>query len=390
MRSFFVKSVLVLFGSIFVYTAYATDLSVRIFSDRSYAKMKMTTVLGNYKILDGQGQFIADLSTNESVIMEVNNQKINLYNDGKSMGSYSNISFDGEGLKAIFCLSPEPSKKGQERYYDDHLEVSVEAASLFLINVVDLENYVAGVVQSEVRGISDKPDFYKIQAIISRTYAMNNLKKHIQDGYNLCDDVHCQVYKSRNNMPIILTATVQTAGKVLVDSGNHIITASFYSNSGGETVNSEDVWNLETSYLKSIVDTFSLSMKNAKWQKIMPKMEWLRFLKKTYNYNIDNVMMRDSALSFSQETRKVYFCGQIPLKYIRRDLNLRSTFFSVTCDGETVILNGKGYGHGVGLSQEGAVKMVDFGYSVEDVIRFYYTGASIKDVDELPTDDLGD
>ncbi|MEG2666853.1 MAG: hypothetical protein RSA02_07600, partial [Bacteroidales bacterium] len=70
MRSFFVKSVLVLFGSIFVYTAYATDLSVRIFSDRSYAKMKMTTVLGNYKILDGQGQFIADLSTNESVIME--------------------------------------------------------------------------------------------------------------------------------------------------------------------------------------------------------------------------------------------------------------------------------------------------------------------------------
>lgn len=219
---------------------------------------------------------------------------------------------------------------------------------------------------------------------------MNNLKKHIQDGYNLCDDVHCQVYKSRNNMPIILTATVQTAGKVLVDSGNHIITASFYSNSGGETVNSEDVWNLETSYLKSIVDTFSLSMKNAKWQKIMPKMEWLRFLKKTYNYNIDNVMMRDSALSFSQETRKVYFCGQIPLKYIRRDLNLRSTFFSVTCDGETVILNGKGYGHGVGLSQEGAVKMVDFGYSVEDVIRFYYTGASIKDVDELPTDDLGD
>ncbi|MEG1910492.1 MAG: hypothetical protein RR190_05940, partial [Bacteroidales bacterium] len=96
------------------------------------------------------------------------------------------------------------------------------------------------------------------------------------------------------------------------------------------------------------------------------------------------------ALNFTQNERKVYFCGQIPLKFIRRDLNLRSTFFSVSSDGTTVTLNGKGYGHAVGLSQEGAMRMIELGFSITDVILFYYPGVEILHVDELPSDELGD
>lgn len=69
---------------------------------------------------------------------------------------------------------------------------------------------------------------------------------------------------------------------------------------------------------------------------------------------------------------------------------MRSTYFSVSTQGDQVKLTGRGYGHGVGLSQEGAVRMVDLGYSVEDVVRFYYTGVSIKHMDQLSIGDLSD
>lgn len=369
---------------------WATDLTVRVLADRKDAVMNFSTILGQYHLSDANGNFIMDLNENAAVLLKVHGDNIGVYNNNQQVGVYPSLSFDGEGLKAIFSLYSDGGNKKRDCYYDDHLEVSVENNQLIFVNVVNMENYVAGVVQSEVRGISDKLDFYKVQAIISRTYAINNLKRHINDGYNLCDGVHCQVYKSRNNTPIILTATVQTADEVIVDSSDAVITAAFYSNSGGQTINSGDIWNYNISYLSAVEDTFSLSMKNTYWEKKMTKSEWLNFLAHQYKYPIHERIMRDSALSFEQISRQSNFCGNIPLKNIRRDMNLKSTFFSVSCTGEQVLLSGKGYGHGVGLSQEGAVRMVNLGYSVDDVIKFYYTGVNIKKLDQLPLGDLSD
>lgn len=369
--------------------AYATDLSVRIFSEKQSAAYVFTAALGVYHVFDSEEQRLLELHEDQSVILRVEAENIAVWQGDSLLGVYPSLSLDGEGLKAIFAVYPE-GEPGEVRYYDDHLEVGVENGRLFLVNVVNVENYVAGVTQSEVRSISDKLNFYKIQAIIARTYAINNLRRHMNEGYHLCDGVHCQVYKSRNNTPLILTATVQTAGELIVDTADQVITASFYSNSGGETVSSEDVWRYEIPYLRSVRDTFSLSMRNAFWIKEMSRKDWLDFLERQYNYPVKNTVMRDSALNFRQIRRKVYFPNQIPLKNIRRDLNLRSTYFSVSTHGEQVKLTGRGYGHGVGLSQEGAVHMVDLGYSVEEVIRFYYTGVSIKHMDQLSIGDLSD
>ncbi len=362
----------------------AADVSVRVFSDQACPEMSFTAELGDYHVYDGERKLIRDLATGESVVLKVKGEKIAVEQGGRSLGSFYNLIFEGSGLKAIFGLRVEKDGKTLVRYYDDHLDVSVEKSSLFLINHVDLENYVGGVVQSEVRGVSDKTDFFKVQAIISRTYAMSNMHRHDEEGFNLCDGVHCQVYHSRNNTPVILTATVQSAGQVIVDSRDNLITAAFHSNSGGQTANSEDVWNAPVSYLRSVEDTFSLSMKNAVWEKRMPRSEWLGFLESRYDYPVRNARMRDSALTFSQPERKACFAGGIPLKDIRTDLKLRSSFFSVRTEGTEVVLEGRGYGHGVGLSQEGVVRMIEQGYTVEDVIKHYYTGVSIKTLEELP------
>lgn len=386
MKKFFLTSFLF---SCFL-AGYATDVSVRIFSVEKSARMRFTAELGTYRIMDGDRKQIADLQAGEWVDMAVGEGKIELVRGDSILSSSYNLIVEGSGLKAIFGIQDKSRPNSVKRYYDDHLDVSVDKNRLFLINHVDLENYVAGVVQSEVRGISDQTDFYKVQAIISRTYAMSNLHRHNEEGYDLCDDVHCQVYHSRNNTPIILTATVQSAGEVIVDGKDNLITASFYSNSGGQTANSEDVWNAPVSYLRSVPDTFSLAMKNAYWEKRMPRSEWLGFLHRTYRYDIQDPVMKDSALHFQQPERKAFFAGGIPLKNIRRDLKLRSTFFSVEEQGGSIVLKGRGYGHGVGLSQEGVVRMMELGYSVQEAIGHYYTGVSIKNLDELPAGSVGD
>ncbi len=288
----------------------------------------------------------------------------------------------GNDLKNMFRLSPEQFDI-EERIYDDHLEITVDRNALRFINIVDLENYVAGVIQSEVLGSSDDVDFFKIQAIISRTYAMNNHNKHKRDGYNLCDGVHCQVYKSRNNTPKILQGVTETSGMVLVDLNRKMISAAFHSNSGGQTLNSEDVWNRPTPYLKSVQDTFSLDMRNTTWQKTYTVQEWLDLLQKNYKYDILDPTKRENALNFTQDKRKTHFHENIPLKNMRWDLGLKSTFFNVRQEGDTVFLDGKGYGHGVGLSQEGAIRMIREGYSVEDVLKFYYKNVSIVNIDDL-------
>ena len=234
-----------------------TDLSVRVLSDKAYPKAYFTAELGQYRVYDGDHKPIMELASGQTLRISIKDGQIELHQGEELVGIFYNLIFEGKGLKAIFSLQ-DSRNSTQKCFYDDHLDVSVDKTKLFFINHVDLENYVAGVVQSEVRGISDQTDFYKVQAIISRTYAMGNLRRHNDEGFDLCDDVHCQVYKCRNNTPIILTATVQSAGEVIVDGKDNLITASFYSNSGGQTANSEDVWNAPVSYLRSVPDTFSL------------------------------------------------------------------------------------------------------------------------------------
>jgi stage II sporulation protein D len=65
---------------------------------------------------------------------------------------------------------------------------------------------------------------------------------------------------------------------------------------------------------------------------------------------------------------------------MRSDLNLRSTFFSVYAVGDSIILKGRGYGHGVGLCQEGSMAMAAKGFDYREIIRFYYSGVIITDI----------
>lgn len=358
---------------------HAEKVRVRLYSANTISQMNISFDLGAYNLYGISASQGDDLQLIEALVGEgrsvavyVEGGKVRVSVDATDYGTYDKVRLEATDTACILCLNPSRCK---QRTYEGDLEVSVQGRNnLLLVGDVEFETYIAGVVQSEIYG--NHPDIFRIQAIISRTWALRNLGKHQADGYNFCDGVHCQAYLNRCVRPDIMLGAIQSSGETLVDSSGVLIETPFHSNSGGQTANSEDVWRNAVPYLRAVEDTFSYAMRQSDWVKSFRRERWLGYFAKTHKVDTADDAMRDSLLSFAQPCRKVRLLG-IPLTRIRVDLQLRSTFFSVDVDSTSgdVVLHGHGYGHGVGLSQEGAIRMVNLGIAYDSVLRHYYTGA---------------
>lgn len=361
------------------FIAKADHVRVRIFSASDIQAINISFDLGAYNLYGenakGEQQLIEDMiGEGRSVILRVENGQIRVSVNSDEYGLFHQIRLEATDTACILCLNPEGCK---QRTYEGNLVVSLlPNKSLLLINDVEFETYIAGVVQSEIYG--QQSDIFRIQAIISRTWALRNLLKHNAEGYNFCDHVHCQAYLNRCIRPDIMIGAIQSSGETLVDSEGNLIEAPFHSNSGGQTANSEDVWRNALPYLRSVPDTFSYHMRQSDWTKTIPVHRWLSYFVKTHHINTNDAALRDTLLHFRQLTRRARILN-IPLTRVRQDWQLKSTFFSVEYDqpSHNVILHGHGYGHGVGLSQEGTIRMVSLGYSYDSILAHYYTGATL-------------
>lgn len=367
-----------------VKTSGAQKLIVKLWSNTYSTTAIFAPLAGDYKIR--MDTIVLNLENSTDVYqLSVEGDSIEVKTFEKSIGKCKKIIFNSLSKDCSFKLkSVTPDSK--VKIYDDDLEASVIQSGLKLLNKVDIEDYVAGVVESE-GGPRNSSEYYKLQAILCRTYSLNNMRKHEVDSFNLCDQVHCQAYKGKTNNTNILNAVYDTKGLVIVDDDLNLISATFHSNCGGQTVNSEDVWLLSASYLRSVKDTFCLRMPNAKWQKKIEAKDWLNYLSSKFNFPVSDSLSTLKALSYAQANgRELFFIDKyfnIPLKTIRTDMQLKSTYFSLEQGNDSVIFNGRGYGHGVGLCQEGAMRMAQYGISFKEIINFYYTKVHLVDLAAL-------
>ncbi|MBQ3949519.1 MAG: SpoIID/LytB domain-containing protein [Bacteroidales bacterium] len=357
------------------FTASADKIKVRLFSNSNIEAINVSFDLGLYDLYAndtlllepslGEGMSVELLPTATGVKISVN---------GYEYGIYKQACIMATDTACIMCLNPTGVK--QRTYEGDLLVSAYDKSNIRIINSVEFETYLAGVVQSEIYG--QQSDIFRIQAVISRTWALRNMKKHRADGFNFCDYVHCQAYQNRCVRPDIMLGTMQSSGETIVDADGNLIDTPFHSNSGGQTANSEDVWRTALPYLRSVQDTFSYRMRQSNWTKVISKDKWLNYFSKTHKLNTQDPEVRNTLLTFSQPQRQARILG-VPLTRVRTDFGLKSTFFSVSTDSKTgdVILSGHGYGHGVGLSQEGTIRMVSLGIAYDSIIRHYYTGAQI-------------
>ena len=253
----------------------------------------------------------------------------------------------------------------------------VDTYNIKIINEIDLEKYVEGVVEAET-GFKAEIELYKAQAIIARTYCLANLKRHESEGFNLCNRPHCQVYygiQEKNSN--IFKAVNETKGLILTDYNGIPINAVYHANCGGMTCDASYVWQKSEPYLKSIVDPFC---EDFKWSVKVNVSQWKNFLKQ------NNIKYINKPINFVQEKRFKnfdYYNNQIQLTKIREAFNLKSTYFSINQHGSYLIFKGRGHGHGVGMCQHGAMAMARAGYTFIDILHFYFQNVDIRSLDNI-------
>lgn len=363
---------------LFAINLKAVVLDVRIFSGNSISSFFITVSEGRYKVLDTAGEHITDLNQEQQLQLSLQNKQILLSREGIILGSYPGIQLQGRAFWNAFTITPA-NNLIKPRTYDADLICTPSGKDIRLINRVPIEAYIAGVILSE-SGSRALTEYYKVQATISRTYALSSMNRHSQEGFHLCDQVHCQAYYGNARLKNIIDAVDASRNDAIVDSNGKFITAAFHASCGGHTINSEDVWATALPYLRARPDTFCLHHPTSHWRKTLSRKEFFDYLEKKFKYKPTAAELNN----FSQSARRTHLDAnkKIPLRTMRTDLELRSTFFTIELTKDSVILTGKGHGHGVGLCQIGAMRMAELGFSYPEIIAFYYFNTILKIAEE--------
>ncbi len=356
-------------------------IKIGIFSRYNIDEFNFSALEGSYYVIDNNnGEIIKDIKQFENVLVKQTDNQIKIVLNNDTITTNEGITFSGQSFKNTFLINPINGNIGF-RIYDDDLSANPGFQGMTVINSVPFENYIAGVVQSE-SGFGRHPEYYNLQATISRTYAIKNLNRHIHEDFHLCDEVHCQAYYGKSLYPAIIFATEYTRGDVIIDKNNQPINTVFHANCGGTTVNSEHVWINASTYLKSVKDTFCIDMPGSKWEKTISEELLRQYLQHNLGVKF-NDSIANSIFNLTQTQRKFFLdpYEKIHLGRFRTDFDLRSTYFDMIPQGDSILLKGRGYGHGVGLCQEGAMRMAEKGISRDSIIRFYYKDAKLETSD---------
>ena len=271
------------------------------------------------------------------------------------------------------------------RTYRGKIEVIKEQKGLLVVNELPLELYVAGLINQEIS--SKWPiEVVKAQAVIARTYAMYQKKKRAAGDYHMEATVADQVYSGNiTEDERSLYAVKETIGKVLTYNGELALTV-YHSNSGGMTEDAKNIWGKDYPYLKQVKSSFDKDSSHFSWILNMSPQSVEAALKDA-GYSISDIQNiipiyttnsgRVIKVMMHYAGGKLEMSGEDLRKAVGYD-KLKSTMFTVEIINGSFVFNGKGYGHGVGLSQWGAKGMAEKGYTYIEILEHFYPGTRIE------------
>lgn len=243
---------------------------------------------------------------------------------------------------------------------------------------LELDEYLYGVVSSEM-GTSYKTDgkvkqvgieALKAQAVASRTYAVYKIQSSNYDGYDMTATTSDQVYKAGSVKDIVKEAVDATSGQVMTYDGE-IICAYFFSTSGGYTELPENVWYSALPYLKAVEDPYEPFIEGkSEWEARISADKYgeIEILERTDTGRVYSLQVGDDVLTKNNIRMKL---GASLIK---------STWFDIEYDEDTdeYVFTGKGYGHGVGMSQYGAMGMAEAGFDYQEILNWYYNDIELE------------
>ena len=324
----------------------------------------------------------------------------------------------------------------EDREYPGVIEIRIDLdGGLMAVNEVSIDQYLKGVVPAEMP-TSYPLEALKAQAVAARSEVLSKLgAKHLNDPYDLCAKVHCQVYSGLKNCNSKSdTAVVETTGEVLTFNGR-ICDAVYSAVCGGHTENKEVVWNsspeayligsfdsnngmLDTinlqneehlrSWIDSPPDVFCNVQANGAMQELAGAMKYFRWEETYTRRELEKIIKTKTGVDigtfFGIETLKrgtsgrlyeIEILGSRTNLKIKNELNIRrslskthlkssSFYVTIVCDSDSVprqiTFHGAGWGHGVGMCQVGAAVMAYLGRDYRQILEHYYPGTMLRSV----------
>lgn len=262
---------------------------------------------------------------------------------------------------------------------------------------LSLEDYVAGVLRGEAT-VEPEAEALKALAITIRSYALKNKGRHATRGYDFCSTTHCQRFVTAATGSLVdsrISAAVRaTEGQVLVHGHAQPIDAYFSASCGGETANIRDLWGVTPAlYLRGVRDEYCDAGPHAKWTDSVSRADLLRALQTDPRTDVGNrldhvqVSKRDETgraefITLDGQHRKTVRGWDFKI-IVGRALGwnvLKSSRFAVVRSGPSFVFRGSGFGHGLGLCQEGAHEMAARGARSEKILEKYFPGTVVRKV----------
>ncbi|MBO6974704.1 MAG: SpoIID/LytB domain-containing protein [Prochlorococcus marinus CUG1435] len=287
-----------------------------------------------------------------------------------------------------------------------------------LIQKIEFDDYLAGVLPYEI-GPNSPLEALKAQAVIARTWAIFNSDRFSMDKYHLCITTQCQVYKPSKISNKNVQKAIEATSNLILTYKNQPINAFYHGSNGGVSATSGESWQIhDYSYFNSIIDgskslnkIFKLPITNKsdlnkfldfdkeqfygnnhslfRWNKKISSLEIKEKLIKNKLININDDVLDLNSIERGPSGRVTKLAIQtdkgnksilLVKDDIRRVLNfIPSNLFTINkLNDDLWLLRGGGFGHGVGLSQSGAIEMAKLGFSYEQILNHYYRDAKLK------------
>lgn len=305
---------------------------------------------------------------------------------------YREVRIDPPNDDAYLTLNKKP--------YRGSFYMVAQRSGFDVRNIVSLEQYLYSVVPSEMPA-SWPMDALKSQAVAARTFALVHLGGSHKRGYDLTATTASQVYQGvKAEHPRSTQAVNETRGQVVTFQGRPI-EAYFHSTSGGQTEFGGDLW-ANRPYLKPVKDLDHASPKYV-WNTQFSQSDMKSLLRAKLSVDVGDIyLLQPVGHTQGGRVKELKIQGSRGVKIIAGDkfrmaLQLNSTFFNVGgLDEAGAIINtqrnevparfefaGRGWGHGIGLSQWGARQMAINGMGYQQILTHYYQGVNVKTIQPL-------
>jgi stage II sporulation protein D len=324
--------------------------------------------------------------------------------DRETEGTNSTMSLPfSESPRLAFPSSVKGSgQAGMPVLPSSRLPVSAAALRVHLVREnltreMSLEDYILGVVAAE-GSTETEPEALKALAIASRTYALKNIGRHSADGYDFCTTTHCQRFRDTASdsefgvSSAALKAVQLTKGEVLLDAGNQVADSYFSASCGGATANMTTLWGAKAPpYLRGVADEYCATDAQHNWTDVISEKQLLRALQTDPRTNVGNrlVGLRVLRQDASGRAEIISIEGQRRLTVKGWDFKiivgralgwnvLKSSRFEIARSGSNFVFRGSGFGHGLGLCQEGAHVMASRGANYRQILGKYFPGTTVE------------